>query len=323
MKKQICLLLTMLLLLCLCACTKETPADPEAEALAAADALLQAGDYEAAIQAYSDIGTYQTIAARIAEAEQKLAEQKQAEEEASLGFLFGTWKDLNSEAVITFRENNQAVLVENGYDGTQQSYEMVYEKREGELYLTFFNGAVPVEERDGVTHLNARAYGGQSYDFVTEAAYETLGPEMVTVTMENWQEYFEIVSFPGWTENDFGETDGFEWITALYIREEYADRVVWDLSNAAFGYTRDMHARSCTVDFEKQTVTLGGSRHRWDDDVSQTVAVPPMYAYDSFPGMLYILHSCRWSESDENQIPFVWDDIKVTRVEGSLAIKAQ
>lgn len=75
--------------------------------------------------------------------------------------------------------------------------------------------------------------------------------------------------------------------------------------------------------FAAVPVTLGGSRFRWDDDVSQTVAVPPMYAYDSFPGMLYILNSCLWSESDGNQIPFVWDDIKVTRVEGSLAIKMQ
>ena len=101
MKKHI-RILSVILALSLCvsmaACSSDDKAFEEA------DALLTAGDYDGAIAAFSAIGRYEEISAKIAEAEK-------LRNEANMGFLFGTWKDLSSDQTLTLREDSTYMLV--------------------------------------------------------------------------------------------------------------------------------------------------------------------------------------------------------------------
>ena len=76
--RYLCLLLSLVMCLTLAAC-----ASKEDKAFDEANALLEAGDYEGAIAAFSAIGRYQEISAKIAEATQLL-------DESNAGFLYGT-----------------------------------------------------------------------------------------------------------------------------------------------------------------------------------------------------------------------------------------
>ena len=322
MKKIFCLLLALCLFLSGCGTPAPAEPDPEAALIAEGEALLAEGKYAEAIRVFSSIPSYQTIAARIAEAEQLLEEEKKAEEQASIGFLYGVWHDLNSEAVLVFQENGQATLTEKDYQGTPKDSVAHYEMAQGNLRISSFDGSVSVEDRDGVTHLIANDHSGTTYDFVPEEAYEAMGPEFVTVTAENWSEYFEILSGPNWTENDFGEVNGFEWVTVLCLREEYAHRYLPDLSKVTFGYTRDHHARACQVDFGSRTVTLGGSRYRWDSGIEETCAIPDSYLLPNpYPNAVYVMHFCMWQASEPDEIPSVIDNVQITRAQGTLALR--
>ena len=108
MKQTISLLLALALCLSLCACgeaaPQETTIDPEVQAFQDAEALLEAGEYEAAIAAFSAIGNYQQIADKIAEAETLLDEQRNS-------FLYGNWKDLNSLTEVSFDESGMGVFI--------------------------------------------------------------------------------------------------------------------------------------------------------------------------------------------------------------------
>lgn len=209
MKKAIALLLVLVLSLCACgeAAPQETTVDPEVKAFQDAEALLEAGEYEAAIAAFSAIGNYQQIADKIAEAETLLDKQRNS-------FLYGNWKDLNSLAEVSFDESGMGVFK------TQDSSEtFLFSIQDG--IVTLPAGLVAkVTEIDGVTHLISDAH-----DFVKEENYEALAPEAIELTLENWETYFEIREAQESKFNELGELEGIELGFGVFLREEYMARM--------------------------------------------------------------------------------------------------
>ena len=333
MKKLFAILLALSLLLGLYACGEK--ADPVAEAIAAADALAEAGEYEAAIQAYQSIYSYAEIAYKIQEAQYQLERQREAEAQASLGFLYGTWYDLNSDYRITFKpaENlgnadydhwvNSAVITYDS-DYGEQNIETQYEKKDGEVYIFYFGGQpVQITQEDGVTHLHVEEYNSYNktstyYDFISEADYDQYGPETVTVTTENWQDYFEIVTDEYWIRNDFGDFSDVRLQTILCIKEEYADRVNWERSSVNFGYSYTAKIRFCSVDFDNQTLSMGGVRFiaaQYDE----TFALPDYVGENDLDNAVYLMYSGYYNENDK--MMDVMENYEVTRVEGTLTIR--
>lgn len=207
MKKFVSILLLAAFCLSMAACSS---VDKEFEA---ADALLQAGDYEGAIAAFSSIGRYQEIKAKLNEAEKLLRE-------ANYGFLFGLWTDLlyRDQGVnsIMIREDGKAIL---------RGYTTTFTYIDGVLCLDSpLDGQLVFEEIDGVKHLRG-SLDGVEMDFVTADDFEELGPYTVTLNMDNWSEYFELREAVQVQLNQFGEVQYASNGYGIFLKDEYVDKM--------------------------------------------------------------------------------------------------
>lgn len=237
--KKLALFLVIVIMLTMTGCVSE-----DAKAMDAAAALLEAGDYAAAIEAYAAIGSYQDVSAQIAAAADaliaageyekamellssvngyqlianKMEEAEKLLQDQKAGFLYGTWKNMYSNSVLTMNEDGTGVLsVDNN------TYDVRYTFEDGMLTLdnpvTF---ALTVTEENGVYHLISDA---NNMNFVTEADYETVGPKEVEITLENWEQYFELKHCRSLVYDQFGEPYAAAFNYVLYMKEEYIDKL--------------------------------------------------------------------------------------------------
>lgn len=203
----ICLILAIALLSGLTGCA---PADQRA--FQRACDLMDAGEYEAAIEAFSAIGMYQDIAEKIEEAQGLL-------EEENTRFLYGTWVNLHTGTLLTFSKDGKGTLFAANGEETAFTYtcdgKTVAFTAPAELLLK-------TEKEDGVLHLKDQE---GLYDLVSRKDYEKMGPVTVEITPDNWETYFE-----GRQAQDVGlDSDGFvnhrELGYGIFLKEEYLDRL--------------------------------------------------------------------------------------------------
>ena len=218
-KRLLSLILAMALCLAMSACSsaeeKEAAALKLAEnaAFAEAEALLAAGDYEGAIAAFSAIGRYQEISDKIAEAEK-------LRNESNMGFLFGVWKeikDVSNDSALTLQEDGTFLLTSGTekYTGTY-TYENNTVTISQPMVLSFVLG-----EKDGITHLVCDMLG----DFVPEANYDDLCAKEIEITVDNWQDYFEMKEVNNIQVNQFGEVSSVRPSIGIFLKEEYYSRL--------------------------------------------------------------------------------------------------
>jgi len=74
----------------------------------------------------------------------------------------------------------------------------------------------------------------------------------VQITLDNWQDYFELKPIDVWDTNDFGETDELRCMEALFVRPEFADKIVWDKTNLIVEFTIAHSYVQCEIDFENK-----------------------------------------------------------------------
>ncbi|MBE6939982.1 MAG: hypothetical protein E7457_04115 [Ruminococcaceae bacterium] len=79
--------------------------------------------------------------------------------------------------------------------------------------------------------------------------------DLIEITLDNWQEYFERREYHKFEENGFGE---FEKVTTYYSLVS-KDAIVFDASksNVTFEFTCNIETKPYAVDFENKTVTYG------------------------------------------------------------------
>lgn len=202
----VCLVLAMALLFSLAGCA---PADQRA--FQRACALMDAGEYEAAIEAFSAIGMYQDIAEKIEEAQDLL-------EEENTRFLYGTWVNLHTGTLFTFSKDGKGTLFaadgETAFTYTCDGKTVAF-TAPAELLLK-------AEKEDGILHLKDQE---GLCDLVSRKDYEKMGPETVEITPDNWETYFE-----GRQAQDVGlDSDGYvnhrEVGYGIFLKEEYLDRL--------------------------------------------------------------------------------------------------
>jgi len=200
----ICLVLACVLCLSLAACASQEDKDFEA-----ANALLEAGDYDGAIAAFSAIGRYQEISDKIAEA-------VQLRDEANGGFLVGNWRDTHSNSTMYLNSDGSAFLHE--YESIDFSYRYADNKivADAPLGISF-----DVTEMDGVTHLVASE---KNYDFVLDADYAPYEPKEVQITLDNWDEYFELREADNVMYNEFGDVTYNSPGYGVFLKEAFYTR---------------------------------------------------------------------------------------------------
>ncbi len=244
MKKTIALILAMLVCLGGFACASE-----EDEAFNAACALLEAGDYDGAIAAFSSIGRYQEIAAKIAEA-QSLKDAQNA------GFLYGTWINLCNDYMYTFAPG--------GEGHSSGGNDFLYTCEDGMVKITQpWMKDYEIVEINGIIHLQA-----EGYDLIREADYAVAGPKTVEITMENWETYFEVrEAIIAQSLNAFGEFEMIEVGYGVFLRPEYEQRVanLYDDVQVSFKcFASENINESWYVEFNAETLelTVGEPAHK-------------------------------------------------------------
>ena len=286
MKRLFCILLSISMLLSLAACGKP---DPEQVAFEEACALLEAGKYQEAYAALTALESYRRIQEKIDEAAAGIEAQRLAGEEAAmqteleqLGFLCDTtWHELGGTIDLTFEEyQNGGSLLHCRYWndwGTLESFDIHWKFINGEIRTAYFPGLDPdvnpelghlvtPEERDGVTHLLVG-----DLDFVRSEDYGPFAPVEIEITIDNWQEYFEILEGQKWEYDDFGTACGVRLITAIALKEGFRDRLVLPQTSVAFGYTYDNMERAVqAIDFEAQIAQTGGVTFISNTDTADT-----------------------------------------------------
>ena len=213
MKKHTLRILSLILTLGLClglgGCA---PADERA--FERACALLEDGEYEAAIEALEAIGLYQQIDEKIEEAHAKLAEEK-AE------FLRGEWVDVYSGAVFTFSRGGKgsSTLYEYAQDFTYTTDGQTVEIR-GETLVV-----LNVTKEDGVFRLRDDL---DSVHLITSEYYDSLLPQTIEITMENWEDYFYHKPAQDVGADENGVINHREMGYGIFLKEEFIPRINYE-----------------------------------------------------------------------------------------------
>ena len=231
-KRFLALILALTLCLSLTACTSA-----EDKAFEAADALLAAGDYEGAIAAFSSIGRYQEITEKIAEAEKLHQEAQRLANLANAKDLFGHWVNIKTDFVdyitLTLNADGTSVLAW-GDDVYNSNFD--YVNNAISVYNPFFE--FKVQQYGGSTHLVSEDMG---LDLVPEANYSAFALQEIAITMDNWQEYFELKECNSVSLNAFGEVEYVQPSLGFFLKEAYYSRLPensWDV-DIAFEVTYD------------------------------------------------------------------------------------
>lgn len=237
--KKYAFLLVIAILLTMTGCASE-----DAKAMDSAAALLEAGDYAAAIEAYAAIGSYQDVSAQIAAAADaliaageyekamellssvngyqliadKMAEAEKLLQDQNASFLYGTWKNMYSDAILTMNDDGTGTLTTD-----DNTYDIRYTFEDGILTLdnplTF---SLTVSKENGFYHLINAV---NNMNFVTAADYEEIGPKEVVITMENWEQYFELKHVQSLLYDEFGEPYAAAFNYAVYLKDEYTEKL--------------------------------------------------------------------------------------------------
>lgn len=147
---------------------------------------------------------------------------------------------------------------ENPYE----KYEELFEYLEREDYDS---AMAYIRERAGVPETvppAAPASEAETEPAPTETQPPETEPQPVTVeiTMDNWQDYFELREYAEFTKNGFGEFESVSVTVALVNKDGmYPDCF---LSDVTFEYAITRKFVSITVDPENETITYGAERGR-------------------------------------------------------------
>ena len=118
-------------------------------------------------------------------------------------------------------------------------------------YETLINYLEEEEYQKAYTELLKLSMGGKSPTEATEKAKTT-----VQITMDNWQDYFEILPYKYLQYNDFGDVTWQSIGHALYLKDEYKDRLVNGIADISFKVGATIEYRE--FDSENRVFIEGG-----------------------------------------------------------------
>lgn len=288
MKKWLALLLVMVLMLSLCACGSS-----KYEKYADLFDLLESGNYDAAKdkidqmaggQGDGDSGDGNTSGGNTSGGENldsdngnhsgsnQLAELKQA--------LVGEWVG-SKEQKLQFRADGTCAV--NGQTmqytvelGTGMERACVYlgeskENAAAVLSLRLYVGNMCISGETTDQNAEYRLMVSEKGTLLTTNTYYDLDSlQRVELSMDNWEQYFELKEMTGIHKNGFGEIERFMVEYKFQIKEQYRNKVNTTLS---FGSVATMQASgifSCTItDMEKGTYQINHAIN--PDDLAEEV----------------------------------------------------
>lgn len=201
MKRMICFAAVLILVLSLCACgtsKQEKLAQELGISQDELEELQQALEEEAGGSGKEDAQAQQT-------------------EENGLAPYLGRWVLVNSEATIDILENGTYL-----YTAASDGYQMdghVHLEDDGISLMTYNS-----YEQNGVTYLSSGGWNGRSAKYVRESEFDQV-VETVTLTKDNFLDYFEFRITRNAELDDFGEVHYLGFTSGFFLKDEYVDRL--------------------------------------------------------------------------------------------------
>ena len=177
--------------------------------------------------------------------EESAVETTEGPDEAA--FLYGTWRCIQDGEEITFQNDGNAVF---SFPQTGESGEFSVES--GCVYLPQW--IMSVGTFRGVDSLRilscsadtAEEYCAVRHIYVREADYDRVAPQQVTITMENWETYFEMGELRHQYQNVHGE-DMAIYVLGVYLKEAYVDRLENPMESLDVHFTVKRDVYHCCV----------------------------------------------------------------------------
>ena len=136
----------------------------------------------------------------------------------------------------------------------------------------------------------------------------------VALTVDNWDTYFEVVTFPEFTENAFGEVDGFNLRHFIRLKEEYYPLLNAEQTSIIMEIAYNYGERMCSVDLEKQTYALG-ERTR----TVSTTSIADRF-YDSGSSLTCSPFGVEFY--DVGKVRY-YEDVEMVRIQGTLSLAVE
>ena len=78
----------------------------------------------------------------------------------------------------------------------------------------------------------------------------------ISVTADNWSDFFEVRELTEWCVNDLGETTGFITHVCLCLKDAYVNSVVENETSVDFGWQGTCSVKNCSVDIANRIVSI-------------------------------------------------------------------
>ena len=154
----------------------------------------------------------------------------------------------------------------------------------------------------------------------------------IKITMDNWQDFFEMGSLEEWCENGFGEVDAFGILYYIKLKDQYKDAVYYDKSEVAVEYEYDSTWYNVDMDFENKKYKLKEKQGDWHYNEIKTIenhdGGPVEWGDVVFKeaadwGYWLQLTACRFwinASTSEPQIPEYPYSLELKRIGGTLCL---
>ena len=154
-----------------------------------------------------------------------IQEKSAVETPDEAAFLYGTWRCVQDGEEITFQDDGNAV-----FRSPQTGESGEFSVHSGHVYLPQW--VMSVGTFRGADCLMVTGYladaaeeqGAAGHIYVREGDYDRVAPQQVTITMENWETYFEMGELRYRYQNVHGE-DMAIYVLGIYLKEAYVDRL--------------------------------------------------------------------------------------------------
>lgn len=144
-------------------------------------------------------------------------------------------------------------LETQNYAGIKNELVLISPDFKAEQEQSAANAELLAKYQSLLDHLEAENYEDALADI--ESRMPVPEYEIIDITMDNWQEYFEIVPDHYWRKNAFGEGEGLCVGFSLFLKDEYAARLNLT-GNSKIACTVSFDARVKTLDVNWKETTF-------------------------------------------------------------------
>lgn len=219
-------------------------------------------------------------------------------------------------ATITLQEDGTCV-----YKGENAKWEYVAELNQFIFMLdrNGVSGTLEIAEENGKTVLkyNTELYYRPTDFIAKEKEYINVGntyscKKEIEITLDNWDQYFEIVENTDWRKNAFGEAENLNISYGIKVKDEYKNAISTNETEIAV----EIHAEKTLVDID---LDLSAERFTYLDEVNETC---DFNTIKDFTGTTATFFSCWDGYFEKNDIKVsnieILKNIEILRVQGKM-----